>query len=105
MTLEFFNGNTIDVSRVIKGGMLDYLHIYTNSITPVEIYALFDDNSEETKMMTVHEKTEDAEDKEITHIYRGYTELYSVQKPFLTSPEGTWMIWMQRPMEVVEDVS
>lgn len=102
MTLEFFSGKTIDVIRVIKGGMLDYLHVYVNSLTPAEIYALFDDNSEETKIMTV---IETKDDQEITHVYRDYTELFSVQKPFLSSPEGTWMIWMQRPMEVISDGS
>lgn len=100
MTLEFFSGKTIDVIRVVKGGMLDYLHIYINSLTPADIYSIFNNNPEETNTMTV---IQSRDGQEVTHVYRDYTYLYSVQKPFLTSPEGTWMVWMQRPEEVITD--
>lgn len=102
MKLEFNSGKTIEVIRVIRGGMFDYLHIYINSLSPAEIYRLFDNNAEETKVLTVYEEGGTGE---IPHVYRDYIELYGVQKPFLSSPEGTWMVWMQHPMEVVEDVS
>lgn len=102
MKLITATGREVEVSRVIKGGLMDYLHIYVNAMTPPEIYSVFNDNAEETKTITVIEMRED---EEVAHVYKDYTYLYSVQKPFLPSPEGTWMVWMQRPEEVIEDVS
>ncbi len=102
MKLKLLSGKSIDVLRVVKGGMMDYLHIYIDGITPAEMYDIFDHNPEETEILTV---IENSGDEEITHTYIGYTELYAVQKPFLKSPEGTWMVWMQRPTEVISDVA
>lgn len=102
MKLITATGREIEIHRVIKGGLLDYLHIYINTLTPVEIYDIFNDNPEETKTLTVVE-VHDGE--EIEHVFRDYTELYGIQKPFLSSPEGTWMVWMQHPSEVIFDVS
>lgn len=93
-------GREIDAYRVIKGGIMDYLHIYINSLTPAEIYSIFD-NPNETSTITI---VETREDKSVSHTYRGYTELFAVQKPILSSPDGTWMIWMQRPEETTEDI-
>lgn len=100
MKLVMSTGREIDIFRIIKGGMLDYLHIYINSLTPADIYSIFNNNPEETNTMTV---IQSLDGQEVTHVYRDYTYLYSVQKPFLTSPEGTWMVWMQRPEEVIID--
>lgn len=102
MKLELSNEKIIDVIRVVKGGMMDYLHIYINSLSPAEMYEIFDHNPEATKVIKV---IENSGEEEIVHVYAGYTELYSIQKPFLKSPEGTWMVWMQRPTEVITDVS
>ena len=102
MKLITATGRELDVFRVIKGGLMDYLHIYINTLTPPELYEIFNDNSKETETLTVIEVRDE---QEITHVYREYTDLYSVQKPFLLSPEGTWMVWMQRPTEVITDVS
>lgn len=101
MKLITATGREIEISRIIKGGLMDYLHIYINTLTPPEIYDIFNDNPEETNILTA---IEIKEEEQISHVYRDYTYLYSVQKPFLTSPEGTWMVWLQRPEEVIEDV-
>lgn len=100
MKLILATGREIEASRVIKGGLMDYLHIYVNSLTPAEIYSIFNDNPKETEIMTA---IEIRGKEEITHVFREYTELYCVQKPFLSSPKGTWMVWMQRPTEVISD--
>ena len=98
MKLVLNSGRELDVYRVIKGGLMDYLHIYINNLKPAEIYEIFDNNPEETEVITVYEEKNG---ETITHVYRSYTELYSVQKPFMSSPEGTWMVWLQHPMEVI----
>ena len=96
MKIIMATGREIEVYRVIKGGMLDYLHIYVNTLTPAEIYEIFD-NPAETETITAIKIEKDGE--ETRRVYEGYTYLYSVQKPFLKSPEGTKMIWLQRPEE------
>ena len=101
MKLITATGREIETFRFIKGGLMDYLHIYINSISLPEMYEVFS-NPEETGIITVIEVRKE---QSITHVYKGYTELYSINKPFLDSPENTWVIWLQQPMEVIESFS
>jgi len=94
-------GREIEVYRVIKGGIMDYLHIYINSLTPAEIYSIFDSNPAETSILNI---VESRDGQSILHTYRGYTELYAVQKPILSCPEGTRMVWLQKPAESSDDI-
>lgn len=102
MKLVTASGRELEVLRVVKGGLMDYLHIYINHLTIPEIYEIFNNRPDETNTITV---IETRKDQQISHVYQGYTELYAINKPFLSSPEGTWMVWMQRPMETIEDIS
>ena len=98
MKVIMTSGRELEVHLVIKGGMMDYLHIYVNTLSITEIYDIFS-NPEETAVITVIRT--DEQGAEIRNVYRGYTELYSVQKPFLKSPEGTKMVWLNRPTEIL----
>ena len=98
MKVIMAGGRELEAYLVIKGGMMDYLHIYVNTLPITEIYDLFS-NPEETAVITVIYT--DEKGAEARNTYHGYTELYSVQKPFLKSPEGTKMVWLKRPTEIL----
>ena len=48
-------GREIDVYNVIKGAMIDYLHIYITDMPIGEIYDLFTDSSETERLTVVKE--------------------------------------------------
>ena len=93
MKLITATGREINVYNVVKGGMIDYLHIYNTELSISQIYEIFSDPNETVALTIVYE----VDGQEVRKTYRMYTELYSVQKPFLDCPPGTNMIWLQRP--------
>ena len=86
-------GKEYEVYLVIKGQMIDYVHIYVNTETLTEIFDVFS-NPIETEQITVID-----EENNTRKTYIGYTHLYGIQQPILVSPPGTWMIWLNRPYE------
>lgn len=77
---------------VVRASQYAVLHIYTHSITPIEAYQIFD-NPEETSTLYVYEDGKD------TRIYRGFTDIYSVQKGGMITGPGEILIWLQHPSE------
>ena len=85
-------GREIECDLVVRASQFEVLHIYTHSIDPIEAYQIFD-NSEESCVLTVYEEGKD------TRIYRGFTEVYCVEKGGLITGPGEILIWMRRPPE------
>lgn len=108
-------GKEIECEAVTKGSQYEVLHIYTHAITPVEAYQIFGDPEEtetlttrERKVVKVVEEVEKdgktvEETKDATTIeekqYKGFTEVYSVQKPpfFQYEDKNEILIWLQKP--------
>ena len=103
-------GHRVDCDAAIPGERFPVLHIYTNKITPIEAYQIFGEEGaldeitvidEESEVITNEDGESEIVNNEITKVYHGYTELFSVQKSSLIKNDKEILIWLQRPVEVV----
>lgn len=106
--LKMNDGRELNVLHVGRGMQYAILHIYTNSITPSEAFAIFDNRPEATKEMTVtetrHTQVQEDDkivdqDVEVVTTYTRFTEMTAVQKTTYGGGESCIMIRLQRPFD------
>ena len=93
------NGTEVEAYLVTRFAFPAQIHIFPSGITISDIYRIFDD-PEATAVITVEEENEDTgagEKNTEAKVYRGYTELFSVQKSMYHPEEKEYMIWLQQP--------
>lgn len=84
------NGTEIEATVALYAEQFRLIHIYTDKLSMVQACELFD-NPENTAVITVER------DDETREVYKGYTELYSVQKGKALGGDGMILIWLQPP--------
>lgn len=90
--LKLANGKKVDCLRVRRGLSFAILHIYLNTLTPVQAWEFFDD-PEGTKKITIYD------DGENETVFERFTVLSAVQKSFFEGEENVIMVRLERPYE------
>lgn len=92
VTIHTAVGREIECDLVIRSVQYTAVSVYTHSITPIQAYQIFG-NPEESSVLTVTEEGKD------TRVYRGFTEIFSVQKDGLIVGENEILIILMRPQD------
>lgn len=84
-------GKRIECDSVIQGQQFSgTIHIHTHAITPIEAYQIFGDRKE-TAILTTEKDGEEPRE------FKGYTEIYSVQKsPFYLQHPEEILVWLNK---------
>ena len=94
------NDEKIECRLVAKGQMDNMLQIFTNKLTPIQAYTFFDD-PEMMETITIEKFDDETKEIEETHIMKGFTEIFAVQKPMIFTDDKTMiMIVLRRNTEV-----
>lgn len=98
--LSKINEEQIECKLAAKGPMDNMLQIFTNKLTPIQAYTFFDD-SENMERITISKLDDDTKEVEETHIMKGFTEIFAVQKPLIfTDDKDMIMIVLRKNLEV-----
>ena len=98
--LSKINEELIECKLAAKGPMDNMLKIFTNKLTPIQAYTFFDD-SENMERITISKLDDDTKEVEETHIMKGFTEIFAVQKPLIfTDDKDMIMIVLRKNLEV-----
>ena len=100
-------GETLGCESVTRGQQFPYLYIHTHALSWPDAYAWFTDPAGMIEMRAVETFVFPAETENGTEpmegtketVYRGYTELYCIQRDPLDETPGELMIWLKRPEE------
>lgn len=100
-------GQELLCDSVTRGQAYPYLYIHTAALSWAEAQALFTDPAELTVLTAVErftfpaqtDKGEETVEAEQTKTYRGWTELYCIQRSPLFDDPAELMIWLRRPEE------
>ena len=90
LTIHTVNDTQIECDLILRSIQYNALSIYTHAITPIQAYQIFD-NPEETAVLTVTEKGKP------TNLYRGFTDVFSVQKNRMLAHEDGILIILMHP--------
>ena len=93
---------SLDCYRILRAGVTDALLIYTNKLTPEEAFSFFGDSDDISELVidTYHDVTGE---KQMSRIMRGYTNLFSVQKPIDILDEKMLLIMLLKPTKKEEN--
>lgn len=99
-------GAELACDSVARGQMYPYLYIHTNALGWNEAHDFFSDAEglsvlRAEERFTVPAEGPEEQEAEATSVrtYRGFTELYCIQKSPLFDDPAELMIWLQRPEE------
>lgn len=90
--LKLANEKEVDCLRVRRGLSFAILHIYLNTLTPVEAWEFFDDPVG-TNHITIYDDTGHET------VFERFSVLTAVQKSYFEGEENVLMIRLERPYE------
>lgn len=97
-TLTTGTGRKIPCEAVVKGLSFPFLYIHTSALSRLEADTIFGDPRETQELAAVETVTgEDGSTATIERSFRGWTEIYAVQRSPIFDAPGTLMIWLQKP--------
>lgn len=96
-------GRVIPCDSVVRGKQYPFLYIHTAELRYGEAGTVFDDPAE-TAVLTAVTRFSVSDDgspvpASIQHVYRGYTEINSIQRSPLFDNPAELMIILQQPVE------
>lgn len=100
-------GESLACESVTRGQQFPYLYVHTHAVGWDAAHAFFSDAAGLAELTAVEHFSFTAETERgpqetaatKTTVYKGFTELYCIQRSPLFDDPGELMIWLQRPEE------
>jgi len=89
-------GKSIKAQAFLDEPSTSSIYIFTNELTQLEAYQLFENKAESSELKVVMEEMEDDEKEGIFTIYKHYTDVYGIRKSPIGIDTKVIQIWLKK---------